>query len=462
MKKLFIISALALVSLSVSAQYQLANNGFENWEEVSYGSGIFKKSGKEPINWNSFLDGTGTLKTVAGYSQVEQSAEVRNGEIGYCAKLTTRDVKIGSIHAAYAQGNLTTGCISMGSATATDSTGNYNYINETRADQSMHFTGHPDALQIWVKHSGVKNANVEAILTTKGYYQTPLANEITANKVAVAKSKDSNNDTNTEHSDVQIVSNNTWTHYTIPFLYNTNYSEDPIDAEKRVYYALVTISTCAEPGAGNASDVTYVDDIIMLYYSELADAEYDGSSIEFNEGTATVDAYFDEDKLTLTSNGRAATIEQTYDEETAVLTVNVKGENISEDSSNYHTYTIQFKMPEYTVTWKDYDGTILATTQVTKGNAPEYTGAALESHSREGYTYEFSGWKVEGTKELVELADEVITAPTTYVAEYYNVKGWATKIDENNTQKATKIFRDGQIYILKGKEVFDILGNKIN
>lgn len=456
MKKLFIISALALASLSVSAQYQLANNGFENWEEVSYSYKVLFSqrtvTGNEPIDWNSFLTSTGDQKqtaiTTGSGKQLfkeEQDLPTIPGNTA-CAKLTSV-----SIFGIVAQGNLTTGCINMGSMSATDASGNYNYVD---ASHNMSFTGHPDAIQFWIKHTGVKNANVEALLTTAGYFQTPAySDRNTATLVATAKSKDNASDTNADHSNVQVVSNSTWTQYTIPFIYKSELTPS---------YALVTVSTCAEPGAGDADDVTYIDDVIMLYYSELADAEYDGNSIEFNEGTATVDAYFDEDMLTLTSNGRAATIEQTYDEETAVLTVNVKGENISEDSSNYHTYTIQFKMPEYTVTWKDYDGTILATTQVTKGYAPEYTGAALESHSREGYTYEFSGWKVEGTKELVELADEVITAPTTYVAEYYNVKGWATKIDENNTQKATKIFRDGQIYILKGKEVFDILGNKIN
>ena len=46
MKKLLSILLLGIVSLTASAQYQVANSNFEQWESVSYGS----TSGEEPLS----------------------------------------------------------------------------------------------------------------------------------------------------------------------------------------------------------------------------------------------------------------------------------------------------------------------------------------------------------------------------------------------------------------------------
>lgn len=311
----FVIAALALLcSNNINAQYQLANNGFEDWEPVSCKKVIGTANGDEPLNWSSFIDATGSMqKTGVGVQLYKETTNVHSGKA--CAKLTAR-----SVMGVIAQGNLTNGCVNMGSATATDAKSNYNYINESREDQSMKFSGRPDAVKIWVNFSGSTKANVEVILTTKGYYQSPEANTLTAKKVAHAQNK-------------TIASNGTWTELTIPFTYSTN--DTP-------YYSLVNISTSAEPGKGAASDVLYVDDIIMVYNSELSEASYDGAKLDFTT-SMFVDAKYDESKLQLASNGKGATIEKAYDEESALLTITVKGDNISEDASNCHTYTIQFK-----------------------------------------------------------------------------------------------------------------------
>lgn len=313
----FVIAALALLcSNNINAQYQLANNGFEEWEEVTYKKSLSTMKGNEPVKWSSFVDATGGMKSVGAAVQLFKETETKHGGAA-CAKITAR-----SVLGVTAQGNLTNGCVNMGSATATDAKSNYNYINESREDQSMKFSGRPDAVKIWVNFSGSTNANVEVILTTKGYYQSPEANTLTAKKVAHAQNK-------------TIASNGTWTELTIPFTYSTD--DTP-------YYSLVNISTSAEPGKGAASDVLYVDDIIMVYNSELASATYNGANLSI-ASKMTVDEIYDESKLTLTSNGKGATIEKAYDEESALLTITVKGDNISEDASNMHSYTIQFKKP---------------------------------------------------------------------------------------------------------------------
>lgn len=321
-KKLLTLFMLGATALSANAQYQLANSDFEEWESVTYSG----RTGDEPVNWSSFLDGTGNLKSMAGYSQLEKSTDKPTSSAGsYSAKLTSRAVKAGVITLAVAQGNLTNGCVNMGSMTATDASGNYNYINLSRTDQSMGFTGLPDAVKVWVKFSGTKTGNVEVILVgdmEEKTFQSPESSKAPNTAVLVAKAQ---ND--------QIPSNNTWTEYTIPFTYFSE--EDP-------NFSLVNISTCATPGAGKATDYMYVDDMVMLYYSELETATYDGATIEFEGTSASVDAVYDDAKLELTSNGRAATIEKAYDSKTAILTITVKGQTINVDPENKHVYTIQF------------------------------------------------------------------------------------------------------------------------
>lgn len=313
----FVIAALALLcSNNINAQYQLANNGFEEWEEVTYKKSLSTMKGNEPVKWSSFVDATGGMKSMGAAVQLFKETETKHSGAA-CAKITAR-----SVLTVIAQGNLTNGCVNMGSTSASEAEKNYNYINESREDQSMKFTGRPDAVKVWVNFSGSTKANVEVILTTKGYYQSPEANTLTAKKVAHAQNK-------------TIAPNGTWTELTIPFTYSTN--DTP-------YYSLVNISTSAEPGKGAASDVLYVDDIIMVYNSELASATYNGANLSI-ASKMTVDEFYDENKLTLTSNGKGATIEKAYDEESALLTITVKGDNISEDDSNKHTYTIQFKKP---------------------------------------------------------------------------------------------------------------------
>lgn len=483
--------------------YQMANSDFETWETVTYGS----KSGEEPVKWSSFLDGTGTLKSAAGYCQLyKESTEKRPGTTGlYSAKLTSRAVKILNKVVAVAQGNLTNGCINMGSMTATDASGNYNYINTAREDQSMRFSGMPDAVKVWVKHNGTKSANVATLFTTNGYYQDPVANNITATKVASAIKND-------------IPSNNTWTEYTIPVTYEDGVSERP-------YYVLITLSTCAEAGKGAESDVTYFDDITMVYNSELTGAKYDNVDINFVAGAATINEVYDPSKLTdLTSNGHAATIVPAYNEETALLTISVYADNFVEDVTNVHTYTVQFNYPDYsrdiennkygtlclpfnaevegatlyTISDVTDNGVILSAVE---GNNTEAGKAYIFKATSEELVASFSARAALGTNQgivgNIKATDKTLTAEdnayiigsdnalhliagtaTATIKQYRayidlsqfsaNVAGRvrmiteeemiATDIEEVETCKAVKFVENGNLYIKKNGRVYNALG----
>lgn len=328
MKKFITLMILSAICLGAKAQYQLANSDFEEWEEVKYKKNFLTTlTGDEPKEWSSFLNASGSLKSTGVKAvQLFKSTEVRQGSSGtYCAKITANSV-IGVV----AQGNLTNGCINMGSMKAADAAGNYNYINEGTDGQAMTFTGKPDAMTIWVNfHAGKGGtANVSTILCTKGYYQDPLANERNGKTWGTLIATAQNN---------QIKGDDTWVQYTIPFKYVNN---DLIP-----YYALVSISTAASAGDDNKNenDVLYVDDIEMVYNSELTGAKYNGEDVDFENGYANISAIYEPEKLTdLTSNGQGASIETIYVEETALLTITVSGNNITEDPQNKHVYTIQF------------------------------------------------------------------------------------------------------------------------
>ena len=132
-----------------------------------------------------------------------------------------------------------------------------------------------------------------------------------------------------------------WQELTVPFTYKSSSTPEKLNiiigAED--YFA-------DRSGIGNGNQIT-VDDITLLYYSELASGSFNGTPLTINaDGTIEdVKDIYSEDKISLTSNGHGATIEKSYDEKTAILTVTVKGEDISENADNFHTYTIQFKKP---------------------------------------------------------------------------------------------------------------------
>ena len=129
-----------------------------------------------------------------------------------------------------------------------------------------------------------------------------------------------------------------WQELTIPFTYNSTNTPEKLNiiigAED--YFA-------DRSGIGNGNQIT-VDDVNLLYYSEIESAKYNGESISFdNEGNVSIDDCYVADKFTFAKKGVAATVEgPLYDPNTAQLTVTVKGEDISVNPSNFHTYTIQF------------------------------------------------------------------------------------------------------------------------
>lgn len=133
-----------------------------------------------------------------------------------------------------------------------------------------------------------------------------------------------------------------WTELVVPFTYSSEAAPEKLNI---ILSANDLFADRTKMGTGNQLTV---DDVELLYYSELQEAKYAGNDLTFTDGSCTVDSYYREDMLSLKSNGHGATVTKAYDEAAKVLKVTVKGQDFKENKDNFHVYTITFtgKKPE--------------------------------------------------------------------------------------------------------------------
>ena len=364
MKRMLGILSLAAACLPVCAQYQLENAGFESWESVSFSS----YSGEEPFNWNSFLTGSGGLKgTACKGSQLFPVTDVRPGTTGTkSAKLTAKKVFL----KIYAQGNMTTGQINMGSMDADDANGNYNATIVDNDAYNQKITGRPDSMVVWLKFytsNSKYRAKANSILHTSGYYQDPEGNTLTATVIAKAEN-------------LSIEPLNKWKRYSIPFSYPSN------DRSLRPAYALVSFSTNKTPGTGTKDDALYVDDLEYIYNSELKKFTYNGTTIDAPKAGETVwftaCPYDPAIVPTFVTNAQGGSVSYSVDANN-LMTVTVKGDDYSVNASNYHTYYVQFPYE------KTYTGTLGVGNGSTYGKGATFSAKLLaESETKRSLKFE--------------------------------------------------------------------------
>ena len=124
------------------------------------------------------------------------------------------------------------------------------------------------------------------------------------------------------------------------------------------------------------------------------------------------------------------------------------------------------KNTSYTITWKNWDGTTLATTSVLKGATPSYTGATPTRPSTAEYAYTFSGWTPAIT---AATANKTYTATYTATPRYtitFNANGGLIPTGGNmgNTPSGhiTTLSTDrtsGTVVVTKDKSYFQTMTN---
>lgn len=410
MKKIFTFAALLCATwMNAQGVYQIPNSDFEGeWKTQTRK----KYTETTPESWNSFYSAKtnrttdmafGTILSGAQCGVLSKSSDAHSGN--GAALITATQNMLGSI----SNGNLTTGIINMGSSTANNPE-NYNFSEMSSETGSCKFTGLPDAVRFWVKfdskNASKGNASANMVLHTDAGYSDPSTRMGVEAEAAsrIAKAYQ------------EISPNNSWVEYVVPFAYNENNSYLSYTGQK---FLLVSFSTNKTPGAGSNGDALTIDDIQMIYYSELASLNYDGQDY-FQQGNTnyTIDALYDESKLTCTSNGKGATIEKSYDEASAVLTITVKGNDFSVNSSNVHTYKVQFAKPQPVVT--SYTNSLLVNAF---GNYAEPTENTIDliqevdgSYSFALKNFVFSGLPM-GDIKIVDLDRKENGETVTYSAE---------------------------------------------
>lgn len=333
-KRLILTSVICLFTMlqMTSAQYQLENAGFEEWNS----------KGTIPNGWNTYETVQGS-DFLVGTAKSDVQCKKGGGHSGnYAVVAVSRNV-LGSI---VANGIITSGVINAGSMTPTDEKNNNQTIAGS-ADKSMEFIGRPDSVVAWIKALPKEQNQLGrfyVMLHDNSSVQDPGTKW--ANVIAVAG--------------VNPGYNPDWVRYSCPFFYagethdivsEGSAKRTPgkvLSGSERPVYALATISTNYLAGKGSAGDELHVDDIEMIYNSKLASLSVNGTLISgFSKDVYSykVDQAYQSGMITYKSDGRYASVEESFDAASQVLTLTVKGDNYSEDNTNKHVYSISFACP---------------------------------------------------------------------------------------------------------------------
>lgn len=322
-RKLTILIAALVCGGIAQAQYQLYNPGFESWEGTSVTA--------KPAHWSSFPQADGSFASMASTAQHYHRHGGRPGTAGSSfVTIWTR-----SVLGIKANGNMTTGQIHAGAMSASSSS-NYNYTH--RGSAYCHpFSGTPDSMYVWVSFyasSSNSTALVKAYIHGNNDFRSPN-DETDASKYR-GKAIASFTRTTTSASSRQ------WVQKRVPFTYTGNSS---------VNYILVSMTTNATPGSGDANDSLSVDDFEFIYSAWLDSISIDNTPLaSFQRGT--LDYTLNYSSVDQISNATLQYVTQAGD---ATVTVDTLWLNdttrqfqlhvLAEDTVTTHTYTVTLIAP---------------------------------------------------------------------------------------------------------------------
>ncbi len=412
MRYIWLSLLMVLCSFPVWAQYQYSNNSFEKWDNNG-----------EPTNWNSFQTAGGTLgSSVNNSEQLKSSTDCHSGS--YSAQVMVRDVTFFGQHIAYANGMLTTGQISGNNATA--SSPKNNNVSNIDEGYAMTFTGLPDSMSVWLKSNYVSTSQctrLHILLHDKKNVTDPNTdwNYVVAVAGANVPAK-----------------NGVWQRTSIPFYYkgeslkidcdvdgkSTSQTHTPASSSTRPSYVLATIATNYMAGKGDAKDVLCVDDVLMIYNSSLKSLSVNEASVSGFSKTKysySVNSEYADGCVNCVSDGHGASVSGNYDATTALYTITVKGDDISVNPSNFHTYTIQFNLPRV------YES--LLTTLTVNGKSVSNFSSSTYAYSVTDASYASStvDWKASSDATVEKSFDATTNVLTL------TVKGGDYATDSKNT-----------------------------
>ena len=137
------------------------------------------------------------------------------------------------------------------------------------------------------------------------------------------------------------------------------------------------------------------------------------------------------------------------------LKVPYKSERAYRDADQWKEFFIEMINPpsEYTITFKNWDGSVLQEVQTPVGKMPQYTGETPTRESDGEYDYIFNGWE---PKITAAVADAIYIATYTSVPVSEGVEN-----TKGGCLLPTKEIRDGKVLIHRGKKTYTVQGQEI-
>lgn len=326
MKKTIVclVSLLTTSSLAAQGNYQIPNSDFEQ-EWVKSGEKTEPGHG-----WYSFVSAGGTFAAAAPNTTTQVE--------GYNSK---KAVSISSVDLwlAKANGNLTTGKINMGSFTPTNEA-NYNYTSRSTEDGNCPFVGIPDTVRCYAKFTrGGEGYNAAGTFIVHGDVDFKDPHESSENIATYEVAR----------AVLDIAPSTDWQPVTASFTYSKTAEQIESAAELQTRYMLASFTTNPTPG-GSARDELIIDNVELIYNSQLASLAYNGTAIEgFDKKNAyyTVTGEYTDGCLTAVSDGAGASVKVSYNAENRIATITVEGNDVSVNPENKHEYYVMFA-PETT------------------------------------------------------------------------------------------------------------------
>lgn len=326
MKKTIVclVSLLTTSSLAAQGNYQIPNSDFEQ-EWVKSGEKTEPGHG-----WYSFVSAGGSFATFAPNT----TTQVEGYNSAKAVSINSQRILI-----ANANGNLTTGKINMGSWTPTNEA-NYNYTSRSTEDGNCPFVGLPDTVRCYAKFTrGGEGYNAAGTFIVHGDVDFKDPHESSENIATYEVAR----------AVLDIAPSTDWQPVTASFTYSKTAEQIESAAELQTRYMLASFTTNPTPG-GSAGDELIIDDVELIYNSQLASLAYNGTAIEnFNKDKEyyTVTGEYAEGCLTAVSDGAGATTSISYDATTRIATITVEGNDIASNPENKHEYYVMFA-PETT------------------------------------------------------------------------------------------------------------------
>lgn len=365
MKKIALLSLLALSAGTVAAQQ--VNGSFNGDWETCYPNGGSSSSGFQPKGW-----GASNVHQVIAFSGL-----VTQGTDRTLSDATTHSVKLLNTFCGVASvGSTAPAYVTLGDAW---NYGDYANLNtpQDRSDGGsyggMDFTYRPDSISLWVKRThqqgtpekGTANPNEKAtVLVYSWKGSTTSTVRIGLEMTLFGNARDvtmENRDKDvlgmvtsgvTKSADFELIAKTEnyiegditeWKRVAFPITYLTNSTPEKLN----IVLASSDYFNRPNLGVGNEFDI---DDVELIYNSQLASLAYNGTAIEgFNKENQyyTVTGEYTDGCLTAVSDGAGASVKISYNAENRIATITVEGNDIAANPENKHEYYVMFA-PETT------------------------------------------------------------------------------------------------------------------